>query len=195
MIPDVAQIAPRKTSIGRDIILEVGPNSVTMYVPNSRKWGGGRESKKIAIKRFLVLDSLFFEGLGLWVGEGGKRKGMYFGNSCPELILRFIDFVEGKLGINRQEFKVTINVSTVADRDTAKERWSKMLRIPTKNFTSACIDSRINREYAQLYLNSIVLVEFMNRLHQTLESTILADEKFAAAFLRGLFAAEGQVCA
>jgi len=65
MILDVAQIAPRKTSIGRDIILEVGPNSVTMYVPNSRKWGGGRESKKIAIKRFLVLDSLFFEGLGL----------------------------------------------------------------------------------------------------------------------------------
>ena len=137
----------------------------------------------------MSLDDLFFEGLELWIGEEGKSKGPYFGNSCRELLLQFLKFVEQELGPERSEFKVTLNVPILTN-ESMKEKWSNILQIPLKNFTAICVDSRINKEYAQVYLNSIVLVELMKKLFGTMKSAILANEKFASAFLRGLFAAE-----
>lgn len=184
---------PTRTSISREIILLTNLKNVTVYTPESGKWGGGRESKRITLNRFVLLDDLFFEGFGLWIGEGGKSKGLYFGNTCPELLLRFLNFAQEKLGFNRLKFKVTLNAPSSVNNSMIKEKWSETLQIPIENFTAICVDPRINREYAQLYVNSVVLIEALNALLGTLKPTILADEKFASAFLRGVFAAEGQV--
>jgi len=188
---DVLDLMPKRTERGREIIVEMESERLILYVPRSRKWGGGKESKRIVLKRFLSLDDLFFEGLGLWVGEGGKSKGLYFGNTCPEILSRFLDFSREKLGIDRAEFKVTLN-TPLFDNNTTK-KWSRMLKISIKNFTALCIDPRINLEYAQLYINSIILAKIMKELFNAFKPIILANEKFASAFLRGLFAAEGQV--
>ena len=68
-----------------------------------------------------------------------------------------------------------------------------------------CYKSRpeILREYAQIpgsresthkfTNNSVVLVELMKSLQKKLEPAILSTEKFATPFIRGMFAAEGQV--
>jgi len=167
------------------------PSKVIVHVPPSHKWGGGRESKKIVLNRFMSLDDLFFEGLGLWVGEGGKNKGLYFGNSESELLLHFLKFVEEKLGLGRQEFKVTLNAPK--SEMNLKEKWSELLGIPLENFTNTCFDIRINREYAQLYLNSIILPELMKNMQERLGPAILSTKEYAVQFLRGMFAAEGQV--
>ncbi len=151
----------------------------------------GRRSKEICLKRFVALDDLFFEGLGLWLGEGGKDKGLYFGNSSTNLILRFLKFVDAKLGINRSKFRVTIN--SPAPSVNSKKKWSDVLRISIMNFTNICLDTRINHEYAQVYLNSIILVELMKNLQKKLEPMILSNGGHASSFLRGMFAAEGQV--
>jgi len=191
LLVDITQIVPNKTSLGREINMFVDPNKVSMQVPPSHKWGGGKESKKIVINRFVQLDDLLFEGLGLWVGEGGKNKGLYFGNTSPELLLRFFKFVEEKLGLSREVFKVTIN--SPQHKADLKERWSKILQIPTKNFTNICLDTRINHEYAQVYLNSIILAELMKNLQEKLGPMILSAKEYAVPFLKGMFAAEGQV--
>jgi len=168
---------PNKTSLGREISISVDSSKVIMYVPPSHKWGGGKESKKITINRFVLLDDLFFEGLGLWVGEGGKGKGLYFGNTSPALLLQFIKFVEEKVGLDRRMFKVTIN-SPQREGDL-KEKWSRILQIHTRNFTDVCLDVRINHEYAQIYLNSIILTEFMKNLQEKLKPIILSTRGYA----------------
>jgi len=190
---DLLDLLPQKTERGREIIVEGESEKLILYVPRSKKWGGGRESKKIVIKRFVVLDELFFEGLGLWQGEGGKRKGIYFCNSDSRVLLHFLTFVERKLGLPRNKFKVTVCIPNPGEDNERKKRWSKTLGIPLRNFTAAPIDFRIRKDNVQVYLNSIVLVELLKNVYEKLKPVIVSNVKFAAAYLRGIFAGEGCV--
>lgn len=189
---DVVRILPRNLSKGRKIIIkELNNDKIEIYVKKGPR--GGHDSKKFIMNKFIKLDDLFFEGIGLWQGEGGKSKGLYFGNSCLELLLHFLRFVEEKLGLNRNEFKVTINSQTSDPEDKIKERWSKKLKIPFENFTRVCRDKRINQEYAQVYLNGIVLSKLMKTLHNKLKRVILQHKNFTVSYLRGIIAGEGQI--
>jgi len=194
LIIDLAQIAPTKTSIGREIDLTVSSNKITMGIRSSHRWGGGRESKKVIVNRFIPLDKLFFEGLGLWRGEGGRRKGIYFGNSNPSLLRRFLEFAEQKIGLAREEFKITINTPNSShSEDAIKEKWSRELLLPARNFTHVCTDPRITKEYAQVYFNSVILAELMSSLYKNSKEIILHHPELCVHLLRGLFAAEGSV--
>lgn len=86
------------------------------------------------MSRFIELDDLFFEGLGLWVGEGGKSKGPYFGNSCPELLSHFLKFAEEKPGIDRKNFKVTSNVLALNDGNSTKKKMVRNIANPGRKF-------------------------------------------------------------
>jgi hypothetical protein len=187
---DLAEFAPKTTSGGKKILLYKDKDKIILYTA-VKGWSNGKWPKEITVKRFMTLDALTLEGLGLWEGEGGKNKGLYFGNSSQELVNHFLKFIEARLGISREKFKVTVNSpSTRAD---LREKWSKTLEIPLRNFTNVCLDERINFEYAQIYLNSVILVELMKNLGEKIRSTILSSKENTAAFLRGLFAAEGSV--
>lgn len=165
-----------------------------MRIPPSHKWGGGRESKKVVVNRFILLDGLFFEEIGLWRGEGGRKKGIYFGNSDSLLLRRFLEFVEQKIGLTRGEFKATINTNNQSTPEWAiKEKWSKELLLPVQNFTRICVDMRITKEYAQVYFNSVILAELMESLYLVARNLVLSHPELCVHFLRGLFAAEGSV--
>lgn len=193
MRTDVKEILPEEVDGKKIVIKEIGYGKLEIYMQVSAP-GRGHDSKKIAVNRFIELDNLFFEGLGLWQGEGGKSKGLYFGNSCPELLLRFLEFVEEKLGMSRKDFKVTVNVPELKEaEDAVRKKWSNILKIPVENFTNICVDERMNREYAQFYINSIVLVELMKNMHEKLKTIISSRRDFTNAYLRGAFAAEGSV--
>ena len=189
---DVVKILPESLPNEKRFSIEkIDENKVEVYVPSN---GLGHDSKKFILSRFIELDELFFEGLGLWQGEGGKNKGLYFGNSCLELILHFLKFCEQKIDIKRGEFNVTMNISQILDSEQlAKNMYSKKLKIPIENFTNICIDERINKNYIQLYINGIVLCELMKNLHKKLEDVILQNCEYSVSYLRGVFAAEGSV--
>jgi hypothetical protein len=164
-----------------------------MYVESSHKWGGGKESKRATVNRFVTLDKLLFEGLGLWHGEGSKNKGIYFSNSNTQLVRHFLEFMEEKLGFSRASFKVTICTPNPDGLNEVKTKWSNLLEIPISNFTNVCNDSRINKENVQVYFNSVVLVELLRSLHEKLKPLVESSVEFAAAYLRGIFAGEGSV--
>jgi hypothetical protein len=191
---DIAKLLPSKFENGKKIIHRDLPNNrIEIYIKKA-PGKAGHDSKKFILNRFIELDNLFLSGLGLWDGEGGKEKGLYFGNSCPEVLLHFLNFVEQKLGLLRNEFRVTVNSQNLnASEELINKRWSKNLGIPLENFTHVCYDSRMNEEYAQIYVNGIVLSELMKNLHEKLESIILSNEEFIISYLRGVFAAEGSV--
>jgi hypothetical protein len=189
---DLSMLEQMETAAGRKVIVEVRERKIELFTQSPEPYHGSG-SKRIVLNRIIELDELFFEGLGLWLGEGGKGKGLYFGNSTSALILRFLKFAEEKLGISRHNFKVTLNMTAVKDENSTVEKWSNALQIPTRNFTRICIDPRISREYAQVYYNGVVVAELMKVLHKKLEVAILTTNKFAIPFLRGIFAAEGSV--
>ncbi|MCD6403424.1 MAG: hypothetical protein J7K98_03780 [Candidatus Aenigmarchaeota archaeon] len=83
-------------SLDPTLTMKIVGEFVHLQIKNSG--GNGHDSKEFRVKRFVELDDLFFEGLGLWQGDGGKSKGLYFGNSCPTVINHFLMFVEKKLG-------------------------------------------------------------------------------------------------
>ncbi len=189
---DVLQMVPNEIS-GRKVVAEDMGDRVVLYLPASGKFGGGRESKKVTINRMMSLDNLFLEGLGLWQGEGGKGKGIYFCNSNPQIVQHFLTFVERKLGLPRAEFKVTICTPSSDGHDGIKKKWSKALEIPLNNFTAASVDFRINKDNVQVYFNSIILVELLKNMHEKLKPVIKSNIEFAAAYLGGIFAGEGCV--
>lgn len=190
---DVVKLLPDRTSEIREIVKEVNGNKVTIY-SRIRAKSKGSGSKKVTIKRYIELDELFFEGLGLWVAEGDKSKGIYFGNTCENVLEKFMKFVESKFGILRTEFKVRIIVPKLdIDEDTVKEKWSKKLKIPLYNFTRISIKENTDSEYAYPYFNSKILIELLKLLYKKLKSIILKNTLFASAFMRGIIAGEGQV--
>ena len=189
-IIDLAEFVPKMTPGGKEILVYKDEDKIILYTA-VKGWSNGKWPKEIALKRFMALDALALEGLGLWEGESGKDKGLYFGNSSPVLMLQFLKFVEDKMGISREKFRVTINTHII--KVDLKEKWSKILQIPIMNFTNVCLDTRINHEYAQVYLNSIILVELIKNLQEKLGPAILSNGEYTASFLRGMFAAEGQV--
>ncbi len=190
---DVVKLLPDRTSDIREIVKEIVGDKVTIH-SRIRAKSKGSGSKKVTISRFIELDQLFFEGLGLWQGEGAKSIGIYFGNTCVEVLQRFIEFVEKKLGILREEFKVNIVVPKIKKpEECIKKRWSDILKIRLDNFRKVLIKSNTNLEYCYLQFNSIILIELMKLLHERLKSTILENEKFAASYMRSIIAGEGQV--
>jgi len=189
---DLKEIILHQNNPNRKVIMRVEDNLILIRTFPLKEHSGHR-SKEIRVKRFIVLDDLFFEGLALWRGEGSKSKGLYFGNSDPSLLHRFLEFAEHKLGIDRKKFKVTINVPTLLDPDKVKEKWANELSIPVRNFTRVCGDPRIRKEYSQVYFNSVILAKLMDDLYSRSKAFILHNRRASVAFLRGIFAAEGSV--
>lgn len=190
---DVVRLLPDRTSDIREIVKEMVGDKVTIY-SRIRAKSKGSGSKKVTINRFIELDELFFEGLGLWQAEGGKSKGIYFGNTCIEIIQRFVKFVEEKLAIPKEKFKVHMIVPAMKEpEDIIKKRWSDILEMEVNNFTKISILPRTNLEYAHLYFNSEILLELFKLLHENLKPVILRYPDFAASFIRGVIAGESQV--
>lgn len=190
---DVAAVLPDWLEGGRRVEkIETGESLKVRVIKRAGR--GGSNSKGFILSRFLELDEFFFENLGLWEGEGGKHKGLYFGNISIEALLHFIKFSEDRIGVSRMQFNVTLNVPKIrGSEEETKREWSEKLSIPYENFTNICIDERINEEYAQLYVNGIIMSELMNNLHSKLMPCILERQEFAAAYLRGFIAAEAAV--
>lgn len=117
---DLLKIFPEKLENNKKIVCKNLGDKIEVFIKKA-PGKAGHDSKKFVLNRFVELDELFFEGLGLWEGESGKDKGLYFGNSCLELLLRFLRFVELKLGLLRKDFKVTVNSPTTHPEDVIKK--------------------------------------------------------------------------
>lgn len=185
------KIIQAQNTPNRKIVLEVEDDKIRIRSFPLRE-RSGHCSKEIVLKRFVKLDDLFFEGMGLWRGEGGKKKGLYFGNSNPLLLRHFLRFA-GKLELHKEKFKVTVNLQKSSDPENTKEKWSEELSLPIQNFTHICVDVKIKKEYAQIYFNSVILAELMGRMYEDSKTFILHNRRACAHFLRGIFAAEGSI--
>lgn len=94
-ILDVLTILPEKLPCGYRILWkEISNGKIEIYV-DKKGFEGGSKAKAINIKRLILIDELFFEGMGLWFGDGlkiseGINKIFGFSNTQIELHEHFL---------------------------------------------------------------------------------------------------------
>ncbi|MEK7123258.1 MAG: hypothetical protein AAB855_05405 [Patescibacteria group bacterium] len=111
----------------------------------------------------------------LYLGEGGKRfrrAAVMFGNSDPKVIKIFLGLIRSSYAIDETKFRCTIQCRADQDVGALEQFWSKMTRIPLKNFLKAQIDKRTigkptrKREYLGVlridYYSANIFHELMN---------------------------------
>ena len=86
--------------------------------------------------RTLKEAELFGMGLGLYWGEGTKtsRSSIRLGNTDPELLKTFINFLVRFFNIRKKDLKFGLQIFTDIDSDDALDFWVKHLRIERSQF-------------------------------------------------------------
>ncbi len=76
-------------------------------------------------------ERLFGLGLGLYWGEGTKadRNSIRLGNTDPELLNKFINFLTKFFTINRRDLKFGLQIFSDIDPEEAMDFWIKGIRI------------------------------------------------------------------
>lgn len=77
-------------------------------------------------------------GLGLYWGEGNKtqKNSIKLGNTDPELIKKFIEFLVKILGIKKERIRFSLQVFSDMDPEKARNFWIKELGVSRAQFSN-----------------------------------------------------------
>lgn len=80
----------------------------------------------------------------LYLGEGSKtqRGSLMFGNSDPQIIGLFMELLRDCYDINESKFRCTLQARADQNIKALERFWSKITKIPLKQFYKARIDPR-----------------------------------------------------
>ena len=160
---------------------------------------------KQVIPRYLKLDTNLFEVFGLYQGEGYKKTPisgtrLEFVNCDKDIINIILKFFKKRFNIPIERWSVYINY--VYNKENLKSHnklvlyWYNETKIPKSNFRKTqylkgkCIKSA-SFGTLHILIPSCVLGEICLGILDHLEILSTKNEKHAAAFLRGLMAADG----
>lgn len=158
------------------------------------------------IPRYLKLDEELFELFGLFQGEGYKKTPVGgtrigFVNSDKEIINYVLKHLNKKLDISISQWSAFINYVYSGEQPSKIENkliqeWSQKTKIHSNNF------KRVNYLRGKgirsaksgtlhIFIPQCVLGEIYLNILEIIEKLSTEKEKYAAAFLRGLMAADG----
>jgi transcriptional regulator with XRE-family HTH domain len=82
----------------------------------------------------------FIAGISLYYGEGGKTDGQVsFTNSDPYAIKFMVNWLREFYSISENRIRGSLYVHDNLDKDKAEKYWSRITKIPLKQFTKAYI--------------------------------------------------------
>jgi hypothetical protein len=197
---DITKILPERLASGKKILWkEINEEKIEIFVDKNSARGGN--ARPIKIKKFIPINTLLFEGLGLWFGDGLKLQGgvngvFGFANTSIELMKYFLKFSEKCLGIKSNEFKVALTVPPkLQDKIEEIENYvSSELKIPRENFFRTRVLEQTNKPVINIKISSRLLGLVVNLLNEKLKQEVLfSNQEFCAAMVRGIIASEGNV--
>jgi hypothetical protein len=157
------------------------------------------------IPRYLNLDTNLFEVFGLYQGEGYKKAPvsgtrLEFVNCDKNLINIILKFFEQKFNIPVKRWSAYVNYvynrNNIKSHSQLVSHWSNETRIPLDNFRKTqylkgkCINSA-PLGTLHILIPSCVLGEVCLDVMENLSILATKKKNHAAAFLRGLMAADG----
>jgi len=197
---DVVKILPEALPSGKKILWkEVEDGKIEIFVDKHSAKGGN--AKPIKIKRFIEINELLFEGLGLRFGDGIKLQGgvnrvFGFSNINLELHKHFLKFAKECFGIDSTQFRVAITIppKLVNKLEEIELNISKELNIPKENFFKTRILEKRNHPIVDIKITSRILGAITQILFEKLKTILFTNKKFCAAILKGIIASEGNIC-
>lgn len=99
----------------------------------------------------------------LYLGEGFKDKhGTGMGSSDPLILRFFVNMLLTHFGINIGKIKYSLHLRADQNPEILKEYWSKELRLPLENFTSASIDIRTKGKSTYATYHGVCVIDCGN---------------------------------
>lgn len=101
----------------------------------------------------------------LYLGEGSKtNKGfLTFGNSSPEIVGLFLNFLRCCYNIDEHKFRCTLQCRADQNIKKLEKFWSRMTRIPLSQFYKARVDPRtINKPSKNLNYKGVCRIDYFS---------------------------------
>lgn len=165
------------------------------------------QPKKLSVPKNIDINEKLGEVLGMYYGDGTKNyhPAVEFVNFCPELIELWIRYLNN-LGIKSENLYYKIKISENCkikhniNIQSVKNYWISKLGLTTNhNINTHWVKSKGTpstylRKYGSIVVgyNNSTFSLFFNSFIKNIEN-FLEDEKFRIGFIRGLFAAEGNI--
>ena len=108
---------------------------------------------------------LFGLGLGLYWGEGNKKNknAVRLGNTDPELIASFIQFLERIYEVDRKKLHFSLQVFSTMNPEQALSFWARKLKVSSKQFYKIVITPpRGKGTYGKKIEHGVLTVHFNN---------------------------------
>ncbi len=108
---------------------------------------------------------LYGLGLGLWWGEGNKatKSAVRLGNTDPDLLRYFLDFLFVIFQIDRSRLRFGLQIFTDIDPNVAKSYWCKKLNIPAEKFQKIIVTKSIRKgTYTKKSEYGVLTIYFSN---------------------------------
>ncbi len=121
---------------------------------------------KFSPPKTLSQAELFGFGLGLYWGEGTKadKTSVRLGNTDPELIAKFIEFLVKIFGVKREALHFGLQLFNDLPKNTAMDFWQKKLRINSSQFYKTIVtESRGKGTYRKKSKYGVLTVYCHNR--------------------------------
>jgi len=144
-----------------------------------------------------INSELFFEGLGLYIGEGvltEKTNEIALSNTSAQVLQFFLKWLYNCFTIKKKDLNIYIYVPlNNFNKLKVIEKWSNLLNVKEGLIRNVYYHKKSKEEYALIVCNKAVLRYLLNELVRNFLHFTLSNTNLSVAFLRGILAAEGSV--
>lgn len=161
---------------------ERGFNNLLLSVEKRAKILRERREKEIlAIRelakkeiRYLNFENFKITGTALYWAEGAKTSGTCVSNSDPKIIKFMVDWFNKVLEIPPVRLKAHLHIHYRNDDKKIKKYWSKLTRIPLKNFGKSFIKPKGTGHRTNILPNGVIKIRVLGKGSGDLRHRILA---------------------
>ncbi len=188
-------------SVQKFVPKTIGPRTITLetkrynFLIRSTRTGSGSNPNPITLPKKILLDEEFAEAVGMYIGDGTTNskdmRHTSFTNKDVDIAKFMLDFFTNRFGIDKSRITLTIRYSFGLPSNLVK-RWAKILNVPYEHFT---FTKSSNHRYdaLKIQVNSMLFTAVFLKLIYDILPLIKANKKLRRGFLRGYFAAEGNI--
>lgn len=156
---------------------------------------GNYNRKHFVVPRKILLNEQFYEGLGLYLGDGDMNRKdkshLTYASRDKDIALHALNFLRDCFNVSEKDITFTVHYRT--ENSSLVQEWAQLLNIAEKKIFSR-FSNRHKAEAISIQVNGVVFRKLFEIIvEKTLFFDFLSDVTLRRALLRGLFAAEGNV--
>lgn len=179
------------------VIEELPEGKVEIWYRNKRMYRkiGGTDPRPFILPKLIDLDEEFAEAIGLYLGDGkttvNDAQHLDFSNKDCDIIIFMLRFFNKRLLASLKNMTISIKYRH-GNKRKALKKWSILLKIPEDKFKIS-YQSRNRHDTVAIQINSTILRKIFLRFINVSLEIIKYDKLLRRGFLRGYFAAEGNI--